>query len=141
MAQSCWTQAGTRRNLRNDLLVAADSITNTMSSLVKELHSARSHLTLKSCDELLEGRAGSVPGSFADDPNQEQQLVRQRVPLGTGTGWGDGNLVEKPRSNRLAGRPPAARRCRHRGSRWRPRRLPGLWKRPVPADPSTIVRL
>ncbi|XP_019746286.1 dystrobrevin, beta a isoform X4 [Hippocampus comes] len=30
---------GTRRNLRNDLLVAADSITNTVSSLVKELHS------------------------------------------------------------------------------------------------------
>ncbi|RMC15440.1 hypothetical protein DUI87_07631 [Hirundo rustica rustica] len=28
-----------RRNLRNDLLVAADSITNTMSSLVKELNS------------------------------------------------------------------------------------------------------
>ncbi|XP_067097201.1 dystrobrevin, beta a isoform X1 [Osmerus mordax] len=30
---------GPRRNLRNDLLVAADSITNTMSSLVKEMHS------------------------------------------------------------------------------------------------------
>ncbi|MGH0149087.1 UNVERIFIED_CONTAM: hypothetical protein FKN15_028125 [Acipenser sinensis] len=30
---------GARKNLRNDLLVAADSITNTMSSLVKELHS------------------------------------------------------------------------------------------------------
>uniref|UniRef100_A0A8C5EVV0 Dystrobrevin beta-like n=1 Tax=Gouania willdenowi TaxID=441366 RepID=A0A8C5EVV0_GOUWI len=30
---------GSRRNLRNDLLVAADSITNTVSSLVKELHS------------------------------------------------------------------------------------------------------
>ncbi|XP_051699116.1 dystrobrevin beta isoform X5 [Oryctolagus cuniculus] len=30
---------GTRRNLRSDLLVAADSITNTMSSLVKELRS------------------------------------------------------------------------------------------------------
>ncbi|XP_054976995.1 dystrobrevin beta isoform X1 [Sorex araneus] len=30
---------GTRRNLRNDLLVAADSITDTVSSLVKELHS------------------------------------------------------------------------------------------------------
>ncbi|XP_072533817.1 dystrobrevin, beta a isoform X2 [Salminus brasiliensis] len=29
---------GARRNLRNDLLVAADSITNTMSSLVKELN-------------------------------------------------------------------------------------------------------
>ncbi|XP_039244077.1 dystrobrevin beta-like, partial [Pipra filicauda] len=38
-AQEAFTQ-GTRRNLRNDLLVAADSITNTMSSLVKELHSA-----------------------------------------------------------------------------------------------------
>lgn len=35
----CSDPAGTRRNLRNDLLVAADSITNTMSSLVKELHS------------------------------------------------------------------------------------------------------
>ncbi|RXM29249.1 Dystrobrevin alpha [Acipenser ruthenus] len=33
---------GSRRNLRNDLLVAADSITNTMSSLVKELNSAGS---------------------------------------------------------------------------------------------------
>ncbi|PIO14473.1 hypothetical protein AB205_0140240, partial [Aquarana catesbeiana] len=31
--------ASARRNLRNDLLVAADSITNTMSSLVKELKS------------------------------------------------------------------------------------------------------
>uniref|UniRef100_A0A8C1FWT2 Dystrobrevin n=1 Tax=Cyprinus carpio carpio TaxID=630221 RepID=A0A8C1FWT2_CYPCA len=30
---------GFRRNFRNDLLVAADSITNTMSSLVKELNS------------------------------------------------------------------------------------------------------
>ncbi|XP_053917633.1 dystrobrevin beta isoform X8 [Cuculus canorus] len=38
-AQEAFIQ-GTRRNLRNDLLVAADSITNTMSSLVKELHSA-----------------------------------------------------------------------------------------------------
>ncbi|XP_031512439.1 dystrobrevin beta-like isoform X4 [Papio anubis] len=37
---------GTRRNLRNDLLVAADSITNTMSSLVKELHSAALSLGL-----------------------------------------------------------------------------------------------
>lgn len=36
---------GTRRNLHNDLLVAADSITNTMSSLVKELHSGKSQLS------------------------------------------------------------------------------------------------
>lgn len=33
--------SGSRRNLRNDLMVAADSITNTVSSLVKELHSGK----------------------------------------------------------------------------------------------------
>uniref|UniRef100_A0A672PUX1 Dystrobrevin n=1 Tax=Sinocyclocheilus grahami TaxID=75366 RepID=A0A672PUX1_SINGR len=37
---------GVPRNLRNDLLVAADSITNTMSSLVKELHSGTLVLSL-----------------------------------------------------------------------------------------------
>uniref|UniRef100_A0A8C2TLT0 Dystrobrevin n=1 Tax=Coturnix japonica TaxID=93934 RepID=A0A8C2TLT0_COTJA len=41
--QEAFTQ-GTRRNLRNDLLVAADSITNTMSSLVKELHSGKTKI-------------------------------------------------------------------------------------------------
>lgn len=35
----CVCSPGPRRNLRNDLLIAADSITNTMSSLVKELNS------------------------------------------------------------------------------------------------------
>lgn len=35
------SSSGSRRNLRNDLLVAADSITNTVSSLVKELHSGK----------------------------------------------------------------------------------------------------
>uniref|UniRef100_A0A8C4RHU4 Dystrobrevin n=1 Tax=Erpetoichthys calabaricus TaxID=27687 RepID=A0A8C4RHU4_ERPCA len=38
---------GSRRNLRNDLLVAADSITNTMSSLVKELHSGKNCHTVR----------------------------------------------------------------------------------------------
>uniref|UniRef100_A0A8C6JHN0 Dystrobrevin n=1 Tax=Melopsittacus undulatus TaxID=13146 RepID=A0A8C6JHN0_MELUD len=42
--QEAFTQ-GTRRNLRNDLLVAADSITNTMSSLVKELHSGKNQFS------------------------------------------------------------------------------------------------
>uniref|UniRef100_A0A8C1TUJ0 Dystrobrevin n=1 Tax=Cyprinus carpio TaxID=7962 RepID=A0A8C1TUJ0_CYPCA len=37
--QQAFAQGSSRRNLRNDLLVAADSITNTMSSLVKELNS------------------------------------------------------------------------------------------------------
>ncbi|KAG8442086.1 hypothetical protein GDO86_011033 [Hymenochirus boettgeri] len=36
---------GARRNLRNDLLSAADSITNTMSSLVKELKSDAGNVT------------------------------------------------------------------------------------------------
>uniref|UniRef100_A0A672IA78 Dystrobrevin, alpha n=1 Tax=Salarias fasciatus TaxID=181472 RepID=A0A672IA78_SALFA len=40
---------GPRRNLRTDLLMAADSITSTMSSLVKELHSGE---TLTDGDEL-----------------------------------------------------------------------------------------
>uniref|UniRef100_A0A3B3CSN6 Dystrobrevin n=1 Tax=Oryzias melastigma TaxID=30732 RepID=A0A3B3CSN6_ORYME len=40
---------GPRRNLRNDLLVAADSITNTVSSLVKELHSGESPIDIRSC--------------------------------------------------------------------------------------------
>uniref|UniRef100_A0A3Q3DCF6 Dystrobrevin, beta a n=1 Tax=Hippocampus comes TaxID=109280 RepID=A0A3Q3DCF6_HIPCM len=40
---------GTRRNLRNDLLVAADSITNTVSSLVKELHSGTHTLIIVWC--------------------------------------------------------------------------------------------
>ncbi|KAM4704657.1 dystrobrevin alpha isoform 2-T2 [Rhinophrynus dorsalis] len=39
-----------RRNLRNDLLVAADSITNTMSSLVKELKSDAGNETECSVD-------------------------------------------------------------------------------------------
>uniref|UniRef100_A0A7N8YJ89 Dystrobrevin n=1 Tax=Mastacembelus armatus TaxID=205130 RepID=A0A7N8YJ89_9TELE len=38
---------GPRRNLRNDLLIAADSITNTMSSLVKELNSGKKLIELK----------------------------------------------------------------------------------------------
>ncbi|XP_077956035.1 dystrobrevin alpha isoform X18 [Gasterosteus aculeatus] len=42
---------GPRRNLRNDLLIAADSITNTMSSLVKELNSGGSETESTSdCD-------------------------------------------------------------------------------------------
>ncbi|XP_024620277.1 dystrobrevin alpha isoform X2 [Neophocaena asiaeorientalis asiaeorientalis] len=42
-----------RRNLRNDLLVAADSITNTMSSLVKELNSEAGSETESNVDSEL----------------------------------------------------------------------------------------
>lgn len=34
-----YDQTGSTRSLRNDLLVAADSVTNAMSSLVRELNS------------------------------------------------------------------------------------------------------
>uniref|UniRef100_A0A8C1FU56 Dystrobrevin n=1 Tax=Cyprinus carpio carpio TaxID=630221 RepID=A0A8C1FU56_CYPCA len=65
---------GFRRNFRNDLLVAADSITNTMSSLVKELNSGNirfihifdsnyrmSHSDVQPCLE-----AGSETDSISD---------------------------------------------------------------------------
>ncbi|XP_062413644.1 dystrobrevin alpha isoform X2 [Pungitius pungitius] len=80
---------GPRRNLRNDLLIAADSITNTMSSLVKELNSGGSETESTSdCDF---GRADlfSTPSSdpfftyksrsasAADEERFESDLERQ----------------------------------------------------------------
>ncbi|XP_076188574.1 dystrobrevin beta isoform X8 [Aptenodytes patagonicus] len=53
--QEAFTQ-GTRRNLRNDLLVAADSITNTMSSLVKELHSGKNPDGTGAASAVVQGR-------------------------------------------------------------------------------------
>ncbi|XP_067290629.1 dystrobrevin alpha isoform X5 [Pseudorasbora parva] len=80
---------GSRRNLRNDLLVAADSITNTMSSLVKELNSEAgsetdsfSDLTFPTSDVLharstsRSGAAGKLePGDFYGH-DLEKQLNR-----------------------------------------------------------------
>ncbi|KAK1794849.1 hypothetical protein P4O66_010051, partial [Electrophorus voltai] len=43
--QKAFTQSS-RRNLRNDLLVAADSITNTMSLLVRELQTEKEHIMM-----------------------------------------------------------------------------------------------
>ncbi|XP_033855258.2 dystrobrevin alpha-like isoform X9 [Acipenser ruthenus] len=59
---------GSRRNLRNDLLVAADSITNTMSSLVKELNSEAGSETESNVDSDF-GRAhfdGLVPSPISE---------------------------------------------------------------------------
>ncbi|XP_061588408.1 dystrobrevin alpha isoform X7 [Cololabis saira] len=81
---------GPRRNLRNDLLIAADSITNTMSSLVKELNSedlSETDSTVDSdfgrCDTL--GSASSDPffaykprpASTADEEMFENNLEQQ----------------------------------------------------------------
>ena len=41
MKQAFDQQSGGSRNLRNDLLVAADSVTSAMSSLVRELNSGK----------------------------------------------------------------------------------------------------
>ncbi|RXN24668.1 dystrobrevin alpha isoform X9 [Labeo rohita] len=81
---------GSRRNLRNDLLVAADSITNTMSSLVKELNSEPGSetgsipdLTFPTSDVLharsasRSGAAGKLePGDFYGH-DLEKQLNRE----------------------------------------------------------------
>ncbi|XP_071346626.1 dystrobrevin alpha isoform X1 [Trachinotus anak] len=57
---------GSRRNLRNDLLIAADSITNTMSSLVKELNSEGGSETESTVDSDF-GR-GDLLATTASDP-------------------------------------------------------------------------
>uniref|UniRef100_A0A8C9T3X7 Dystrobrevin n=1 Tax=Scleropages formosus TaxID=113540 RepID=A0A8C9T3X7_SCLFO len=65
---------GPKRNLRNDLLVAADSITNTMSSLVKELNSEAGSETESNVDSDF-GRA-----QFEDlvpSPTSEKNFLAQ----------------------------------------------------------------
>ncbi|XP_033506207.1 dystrobrevin alpha isoform X7 [Epinephelus fuscoguttatus] len=57
---------GPRRNLRNDLLIAADSITNTMSSLVKELNSEGGSETESTADSDF-GR-GDLLATTSSDP-------------------------------------------------------------------------
>ncbi|XP_068593938.1 dystrobrevin alpha isoform X4 [Cebidichthys violaceus] len=56
---------GPRRNLRNDLLIAADSITNTMSSLVKELNSEGGSETESNTDSDF-GRADLLAATSSD---------------------------------------------------------------------------
>uniref|UniRef100_A0A8C1FX06 Dystrobrevin n=1 Tax=Cyprinus carpio carpio TaxID=630221 RepID=A0A8C1FX06_CYPCA len=81
---------GSRRNLRNDLLVAADSITNTMSSLVKELNSEAgsetdsiSDLTFPTSDVLharsasRSGAAGALEAGDFYGHDLEKQLNRE----------------------------------------------------------------
>ncbi|XP_033994114.1 dystrobrevin alpha isoform X2 [Trematomus bernacchii] len=56
---------GPRRNLRNDLLIAADSITNTMSSLVKELNSEGGSETESTADSDF-GRSDLLAATSSD---------------------------------------------------------------------------
>ncbi|XP_077413400.1 dystrobrevin alpha isoform X3 [Vanacampus margaritifer] len=60
---------GPRRNLRNDLLIAADSITNTMSSLVKELNSEGGSETESTADsDLGRGDTFGATTTSTSDP-------------------------------------------------------------------------
>lgn len=79
---------GPRRNLRTDLLIAADSITNTMSSLVKELNSeggsetestvdsefGRELLAATSTDPFFSYKPRPASGADSYENNLEQQL-------------------------------------------------------------------
>uniref|UniRef100_A0A8C7K569 Dystrobrevin n=1 Tax=Oncorhynchus kisutch TaxID=8019 RepID=A0A8C7K569_ONCKI len=66
---------GPRRNLRNDLLVAADSITNTMSSLVKELNSG---------DTMVSLLGGRNPGGVEEEcyENDLVQVLEGELKMG-----------------------------------------------------------
>ncbi|MBN3311512.1 DTNA protein, partial [Atractosteus spatula] len=67
-------QKSSRRNLRNDLLVAADSITNTMSSLVKELHSEAGSETESNVDS----EFGRTPlDDLVPSPTSEKAFLAQ----------------------------------------------------------------
>uniref|UniRef100_A0A8C8FVF9 Dystrobrevin n=1 Tax=Oncorhynchus tshawytscha TaxID=74940 RepID=A0A8C8FVF9_ONCTS len=66
---------GPRRNLRNYLLVAADSITNTMSSLVKELNSG---------DTMVSLLGGRNPGGVEEEcyENDLVQVLEDELKMG-----------------------------------------------------------
>ncbi|XP_062824900.1 dystrobrevin beta isoform X1 [Anolis carolinensis] len=65
---------GARRNLRNDLLVAADSITNTMSSLVKELHSGGEEGGEEDEEKMQNGKDREEGPGLASDPSHAGAL-------------------------------------------------------------------
>ncbi|XP_067326947.1 dystrobrevin beta isoform X3 [Anolis sagrei] len=65
---------GARRNLRNDLLVAADSITNTMSSLVKELHSGGEEGGEEEEEKMQNGKDREEGPGLASDPSHAGAL-------------------------------------------------------------------
>ncbi|KAM6355115.1 dystrobrevin beta [Podargus strigoides] len=97
--QEAFTQ-GTRRNLHNDLLVAADSITNTMSSLVKELHSAEEE-DEEETDKMQNGKdqgKGTNCGLGAGKlswlaPLQDISVLSPSGAPGEGSGWKQPTLL------------------------------------------------
>uniref|UniRef100_A0A3Q3MC80 Dystrobrevin n=1 Tax=Mastacembelus armatus TaxID=205130 RepID=A0A3Q3MC80_9TELE len=70
---------GPRRNLRNDLLIAADSITNTMSSLVKELNSEGGSETESTVDSDF-GRAFDYQFVYIENNNSSFPVKYSFIP-------------------------------------------------------------
>ncbi|XP_046703767.1 dystrobrevin alpha isoform X2 [Silurus meridionalis] len=68
-----------RRNLRNDLLVAADSITSTMSSLVKELHSEAGSETDSNIDTESDGLASRMQNEDLEGEGHYEKELEQRL--------------------------------------------------------------
>ncbi|TSN67104.1 DNA (cytosine-5)-methyltransferase 3A [Bagarius yarrelli] len=99
---------GVPRNLRNDLLVAADSITNTMSSLVKELHSVDDGLE----DEEVNMRNGREKGPRVAPETGRPSAVRARPREKC---WPAGEAEDVERSARRI-RVSAATKPKKRGS-------------------------
>ncbi|XP_056452873.1 dystrobrevin alpha isoform X7 [Gadus chalcogrammus] len=98
---------GPRRNLRNDLLIAADSITSTMSFLVKELNSDCGSEMESLLDSDFEGSDSLAPS--APDPFFATQLaskLRLSVP--------DEGRYEMDLDRQLEGELPAEELMRHR---------------------------
>uniref|UniRef100_A0A8C8IA67 Dystrobrevin n=1 Tax=Oncorhynchus tshawytscha TaxID=74940 RepID=A0A8C8IA67_ONCTS len=77
---------GPRRNLRNDLLVAADSITNTMSSLVKELNSEAGSETESNMELVSSPTSDLLNGTVPPAPNGADS-GRKTLTYRGGSGW------------------------------------------------------
>ena len=68
------------RSLRNDLLIAADSVTNAMSSLVKELNSeASSASEEEDDDDIPKARAHSLQAGPPEDINMWREEIQRRL--------------------------------------------------------------
>lgn len=92
--------SGVPRNLRNDLLVAADSITNTMSSLVKELHSGRPPLRCLHQNPLAHAPIGChrLTALCVWTPTVDDRLEEEEENLRNGRDKGEPRLFSLPLS-------------------------------------------
>ncbi|XP_076826405.1 dystrobrevin alpha isoform X2 [Brachyhypopomus gauderio] len=79
-----------RRNLRNDLLMAADSITSTMSLLVRELHTAGSD-----SDSTVDGEAEGIPSALVGSVSAQLSSTQPRLTDGGEEGSYESELEQQ----------------------------------------------